>query len=85
MRQLQQQREARGWTRFELGARACVHAPRVGQIENGRATPSPRSVELRRLAAALDYRDDPASLLCEVGEKHPCTSPQQGVRDDARP
>ncbi len=63
MRRLQQEREARGWTRFELGARAHVHPPRVGQIENGRATPTSASIELRRLAAALGCAGEPALLL----------------------
>jgi transcriptional regulator with XRE-family HTH domain len=83
MRRLQQKREARGWTRFELAARAHVHPPRVGQIENGRATPAPGSVELQRLAAALGHAGDPGSLLNEVGDEVRCASLPEGVHHEA--
>jgi transcriptional regulator with XRE-family HTH domain len=83
MRRLRQERESRGWTRFELGARARVHPPRVGQIENGRATPASGSVELRRLAAVLDRDDDPASLLDEVSDERRRASLSEGGRGEA--
>jgi len=41
---------------------------RVGQIENGRAVPPLGSVELLRLALAIDYRGNPADLLKPVDE-----------------
>lgn len=82
MRRLRQEREARGWTRFELGARAHVHPPRLGQIENGRATPAPGSVELRRLAAALGHDGEPFGLLDEVrDESRDATSPWEARRE----
>jgi transcriptional regulator with XRE-family HTH domain len=68
MKRLQRDREARNWTRFELGSRARVNPPRVGQIESGRAVPKPDSIELIRLAAALGYDGDPADLLDDVTE-----------------
>jgi len=58
---LTQLREAAGLSRTRLGALASVHPSRVGQAENGRVRPYP--VELARLAAALDYHDDPETLL----------------------
>ncbi len=83
MRRLRLEREARGWTRFELGARAHVHPPRVGQIENGRATPAPESVELRRLAAVLGHAGDPASLLDDVGDESRLAASATGVGREA--
>lgn len=82
MRRLRLEREARGWTRFELGARAHVHPPRVGQIENGRATPAPGSVELRRLATVLGHDGDPFALLDEVrDESRDPSSPGEARRE----
>ncbi len=59
--ELTRQREARGWTKRELGARAELHPARVGVIENGRVIPY--DVELRRLAHALGFTGDPHGLL----------------------
>ncbi len=64
MFELTRQREAFGWSRRELGARADVHPNRVGAIENDRVRPYPP--ELERLARALGYHGDPADLLREV-------------------
>jgi transcriptional regulator with XRE-family HTH domain len=61
--ELTRRREARGWTKGELGRRARIDPARTGQIENGRVVPPPGSVELIRLARALDYPGDPAELL----------------------
>lgn len=83
MKRLRVEREARGWTRFELGARADVHPPRVGQIENGRATPAPESVELRRLAAVLGHGGDPAWLPDELGDEARRASLPEGVHCEA--
>ena len=58
-------REAAGLTRARLGAVASVHPARVGQIENQRIRPY--DVELARIAEALGYAGDPATLLEEVG------------------
>jgi len=66
MNRLSKEREARGWTRTELGQRADIHPARVGQIERGRAVPPSESVELKRLARALGWRGEPALLLEEV-------------------
>lgn len=65
MVKLTQLREAAGLTRARLGGLANVHPSRVGQAENGRVRPY--RVELARLAAALDYDDDPDTLLDEAG------------------
>jgi transcriptional regulator with XRE-family HTH domain len=66
MLKLTQLREAAGLSRTRLGALASVHPARVGQAENRRVRPYP--VELARLAAALDYHDDPETLLGEVDD-----------------
>jgi transcriptional regulator with XRE-family HTH domain len=83
MRRLQVEREARGWTRFDLGAQAHVHPPRVGQIENGRATPAPGSVELVRLARALDV-EDASRLLDEVVSTSSSVGGAEGEACDGR-
>ena len=64
MIELTRQREALGWTRRELGARADLHPNRVGQIESERVRPY--SVELERLAHALRYDGDAGTLLERV-------------------
>lgn len=64
-------REAAGITRTRLGADAGIHPARVGQIENGRVVPPKGSVELVRLAAALDFEGDPDTLLDEVVDHAP--------------
>jgi transcriptional regulator with XRE-family HTH domain len=66
MLELTRQREAATWTKMELGRRARLHPARVGQIENGRVRPPADSVELQRLAKALQYGADPKDLLEEV-------------------
>jgi transcriptional regulator with XRE-family HTH domain len=65
MVKLTQLREAAGLTRARLGALANVHPSRVGQAENGHVRPYP--VELARLADALDYHEDPQTLLDKEG------------------
>ena len=64
MKILTREREARGWSKSELGRQARLHPARVGQGENGRAILY--DVELARLAAALGWPGDPAGLLEEV-------------------
>ncbi len=66
MLELTVQRQAAGWTRMELGFRARLHPVRVGQIENGRVRPRADSVELQRLASALQYQGEPEDLLNET-------------------
>lgn len=63
-KRITQEREKAGYSRTKLGARSDVHPARVGQIENGRCIPY--DPELKRLARALRYEGDPASLLDEV-------------------
>jgi len=70
MLQLTREREARGWSRTELGRLARIHPARVGQAENGYVRPYP--VELARLAEALAWPGDPAALLEEVDDADPC-------------
>jgi len=65
---LTQEREVRGWSRTDLARRANMQNSRVGQIENGRAVPPQDSVEMLRLAMALEYRGNPADLLKPVEE-----------------
>jgi len=64
--ELTRQREAFGWTKRELGARADLHPARVGVIENGRVIPYP--VELERLARALGFKGEPAALIEEADD-----------------
>jgi transcriptional regulator with XRE-family HTH domain len=66
MLMLTKAREAAGLTRARLGAEANVHPARVGQIENRRVVPY--SVELERLALALDWPGDHVDLLKEVDD-----------------
>ncbi len=61
-------RNEKGWSRAELGRRSRVHPAREGQIENGRVIPY--DVELARIAAALEWTDDPRVLLTEAVESH---------------
>jgi ribosome-binding protein aMBF1 (putative translation factor) len=65
---LTQEREARGWSKTDLARRARIQNARLGQIERGQAIPPQGSVELLRLAMALDHRGDPDSLLEPVAE-----------------
>jgi ribosome-binding protein aMBF1 (putative translation factor) len=64
--ELTRQREARRWTKRELGARADLHPSRVGVIKNGRVVPY--DVELSRLAHALGFTGDPHDLLERADE-----------------
>ena len=64
MKVITRERERQGWTRTELGRRARIHPSRVGQFELARAVPYP--VELRRLAKALGWGENPALLLEEI-------------------
>ena len=64
MKNLTEQRTARGWSKTELGRRARLHPARVGQAESGRAILY--EVELVRLAAALEWQGDPLELLAEA-------------------
>lgn len=64
MKILTREREARGWSKSELGRQARLHPARVGQGENGRAVLY--DVELQRLADALGWMGDPAQLLQDV-------------------
>jgi len=71
MKNLSVQRLAHHWSKSELGRRASLHPARVGQAENGRAVLY--DIELRRLADALGWQDDPRTLLEEArgGEATP--------------
>ena len=66
MIELTRQREAFGWTKRELGARADLHPARVGTIENGRVVPY--HVELERLRRALGYIGEAEDLLKDVND-----------------
>lgn len=66
MIRMTQAREGAGWSRTELGRRARIHPSRVGGFELKRVVPYP--VELRRLAKALQWADEPELLLEEVGD-----------------
>ena len=67
MKVLTREREARGWSRAELGRQARLHPARVGQGENGRAVLY--DVELERLAAALEWTGDPGDLIKDVDDE----------------
>lgn len=64
MKQLQHEREAKPWTRWELGRQANIHPAEVGKFESGRTIPYP--AQLKRLAKALSFEGDPTTLLDEV-------------------
>jgi transcriptional regulator with XRE-family HTH domain len=66
MKNLSQQRKARGWSKAEFGRRARLHPAREGPAESGRAVLY--DVELARLAKALGWKGDPAALLEEVDD-----------------
>ncbi len=68
---LTRERERAGLTKLELSRRANLHPSRCSAIELQRATPPRDSVELLRLALALDYCGDPAELLHSVDETAP--------------
>lgn len=67
MKVLTRERQARGWSKSELGRRARLHPSRCGQAENGRAILY--DVELARLAEALGWTGDPAALLEEAQDE----------------
>jgi len=69
MRNLQKQRQARGWTRQELGARASVGPGLVGKIENSRETPRRDSLTLQRLARAFGIPENHAGELLDEDEQ----------------
>ena len=62
------ERMKKDWSRAELGRQSRVHPARVGAIENDRVRPY--DVELARIAAALEWTDDPRVLLTEAVESH---------------
>jgi len=64
--ELTRQREAREWSRNELGRRAHLHPTVVGQIELCRFRPYPG--QLDRLARALKWDGLPEALLKEVND-----------------
>ena len=68
MLRLKQEREARGWSRTELGYRSRVNPAKVGQIELASYRPPSGSTVTRRIADALGYRGAPEELLEEVGQ-----------------
>mgnify|MGYP002541973082 CR=1 FL=1 len=61
---LEKMRRERGWSKSELGRRACIQSGLVGWIEDRRFVPY--DVQLERLAKALDFEDEPVKLLDEV-------------------
>ncbi len=63
---LTKEREARGWSRAELGRRSRIHPATIGKVELGRLIPY--EVEISRIARALDWQGDPDELLEEVGD-----------------
>ena len=64
MKAITRERESRGWSRAELARRAQLNAATVGQIEAGRLVPY--AVQLDKIAAALEYAGDAATLLKDV-------------------
>lgn len=62
--QLEKMRHDKGWSKSELGRRACMQSGLVGWIETGRFTPY--DVQLQRLAQALDFEGEPSELLEQV-------------------
>ena len=69
MKVMTREREARRWSRAELGRQSRLHPSRVGSIENERVRPY--DIELERIAAALGWTGDPAALLEEVDHARP--------------
>ena len=65
---LTQEREAVGWSRAELARQANMNAGTIGHIESGRLRPYPG--QLSKIAAALGFAGDPATLLDEVPDEH---------------
>ena len=63
------EREARGWTKFELARRARIHPAELGKIESGRLRPYPHQLE--KLARALHVATTDASRLLERVAEQP--------------
>lgn len=61
-------RREKGWSNAELGRQSRIHPARIGQFQLGRTVPY--DVELARIAAALEWADDPRVLLTEAVESH---------------
>lgn len=61
---LTKQRQARGWSRAELGRRARVSGCDVGKIEAGRLVPYPS--QLQKLARALRWPVADAHRLMDI-------------------
>jgi ribosome-binding protein aMBF1 (putative translation factor) len=57
MKRLQQEREARGWSRAELARRAHLNPGTVGLIEVGRFVPYPGQVAKLARALGLSKRE----------------------------
>lgn len=64
MKRITKEREARGWSRAELARRASLNPATVGQVEAGRFVPY--FAQLDKIAQALGWSQDPATLLDEV-------------------
>lgn len=64
MKRITRERESRGWSRSELARHAAMDAGTVGKIEAGRLVPY--SVQIEKIAAALEFGGDPADLLKDV-------------------
>ena len=61
---LQLERESRGWSRQQLAFEARVSPSYIGMAE--RRLRKPYRPEIERIAAALDFMDDPQHLLEDV-------------------
>ena len=63
MTTLEKVRRERGWSKSELGRRACIQSGLVGWIEDRRFVPY--AIQPERLADALDFEGEPSDLLKE--------------------
>lgn len=61
---IQMLRVEKGWSKAALARKAEIQQGVVGWIESGRYIPY--DSQLRKLAEALDWQDDPLDLLKEV-------------------
>ena len=61
---LEMLRREKGWSKSELGRRACIQSGLIGWIETRRFVPY--DVQLERLAEALGFEGEPTGLLDEV-------------------
>ncbi|MDR3686920.1 MAG: helix-turn-helix transcriptional regulator [Coriobacteriia bacterium] len=73
-RMIQAERERQGLTRARLARKAEMSASTVGQIESGYIG-TPYSVQLEKLAAALQWAGDPRELVEEVEDRAPNQTP----------